>query len=316
MRIAIKLGLATVIAAMMVWTLACGAETAGDRPPEPELRESETILEATATAPATEEQPTRPDATEVRTNSTEVRGTLIPTPEVQTDGGTNRAVTEEPSPTRRDGEVYVAPKHVPTETPTPNPTPTLDAGVQPETVWDRYSREEYLALIPDPAPGVSWGQVIPTGERYEPDVTPDGMKREPHSTTGAEREMALQLEPKMAEAVTRTEASFLGDARLGGSDVFAKRIVRQWEWVHPEIPLARMIVEAELYLSRTSPTPRTVWRGGAHFIMKDTYRKAGTRWQTVYEPELIGPVVVEETTCEGTLMPYGISGRFGHTCSP
>ena len=123
MRIAIKLGLATVIAAMMVWTLACGAETAGDRPPEPELRESETILEATATAPATEEQPTRPDATEVRTNRTVVRGTLIPKPEVQTDGGTNRAVTEEPSPTRRDGEVYVAPKHVPTET----PTPTADA---------------------------------------------------------------------------------------------------------------------------------------------------------------------------------------------
>ena len=65
MRIAIKLGMATVIATTMVWTLACGAEPAGDRPPEPELRETETIQEATATAPATEEEPTRPYATQV-----------------------------------------------------------------------------------------------------------------------------------------------------------------------------------------------------------------------------------------------------------
>ena len=314
MRIAIKLGMATVIATTMVWTLACGAEPAGDRPPEPELRETETIQEATATAPATEEEPTRPYATRVMTNSTEARGTLIPTPEVQTDGGTNRAATEEPSPTRRDGEVYVAPKHVPTETPTPEPTPTLDAGPEPQTVWDRYTRDDYLALIPDPSLGVSWGQVLATRERYDPEVTPDGMKRtEQEADVGT---MLHELETRMAEGITRTEASFLGGARLGGSDVYAKRKVFQWEWVHLEIPLVRMIVEAELYLDNASPTPRTVWRGGAHFIMKDSYRKGGTAWGTVYEAELIGPVVVEETTCEGTLMPHGIHGTLGHTCSP
>ena len=99
--------------------------------------------------------------------------------------------------------MYVAPKHVPTETPTPEPTPTLDAGPEPQTVWDRYTRDQYAELIPDAALGVSWGQVIATGERYDPEVTPDGMKR-----TEQEADlptMLHELETRMAEGITRTE---------------------------------------------------------------------------------------------------------------
>lgn len=50
--------------------------------------------------------------------------------------------------------------------------------------------------------------------------------------------------------------------------------------------------------------------------MKDTYEQRGEVWVKLYEPEIIGPVIVEQITCEGMLMPYDRHPTLGADCSP
>ena len=211
-----------------------------------------------------------------------------------------------------DGQVYVAPRRVPTDTPVPTPSPTLDAGAEPPTIWNQFSREDYEVLIPDPALGVSWGHALNGHQDSPKNTTPDGINQN-FDLAHAPFAMMHTLAVRMLDGVTGTAAIGNWDFYKTGYSV--KRASAQWEWVHPEIPLARAIIEAEFYAQPPS-SDILVWRAGAHFIMKDTYQKKGRVWQTSYEPEIIGPVVVEQTTCEGLLMPYLLHPTLGAQCSP
>lgn len=296
----------------MLWTLACGTTSNDQQPLQLEPVETATVLQVTPVpmVPPTNEpqgaanSKATPEATSTKT--------LLPTP----DQRAMQAPTEEPtnaaSPTAvQDGTVYVAPKVVPTETPPPTPTATPDPGAKPTTIWDRHSREEYLAMIPNPALGVSWGQVVenPKGDH---ETTPEGIKHWGSKWGVPSNEMVLILEERIAQGITGVAVS--GGHKLLGTNLFAKRRAVQWEWVHPKIPLARMIIEYEFY-TEANPRELTVWRGGAHMIMKDSYEQRGKVWVTVLEPELIGPVVVEETNCAGMLMPWRAFSDIGHQCS-
>ena len=239
----------------------------------------------------------------------------------------------------RTGRSTWPPKKEPTATPLPTPSPTLDAGAEPPTIWNQFTREEYEALIPDPALGIFWGHPFDGHQRRPQNTTPDGI-RQNFDLDHAPLEMLHALADKMLDGVTGT--GDFGEWNLYRTGYGVKRASTQWEWVHPEMPLARMIIEAEFWTEEWKPRreweywnqgqdPETlqgmrgywgqavpsivVWRAGAHFIMKDTYEQRGRVWVTIYEPELIGPVVVEPTTCEGMLMPYHRHPTLGDTCS-
>ena len=322
MKIDKRTGLATVAATMILWTIACGTAANPQEPLELAPRESPTILETPAPQNADGKRPESADWSISQTNdTTNQTATILPTvdsPSMRATTAPSAPNTAEPTDRNRDGQVYVAPKQVPTETPQPTPQPTPDLRAEPPTVWNQFTREQYEALIPDPALGVSWGHQFDQHEDLPFNTTPDGI-RQNFDTTHPPFEMMHTLADKMLDGITGTEELF-GEWNFYKTGYRIKRAAAQWEWIHPEIPLARIIIEGEFYKEGTILNPEiVVWRGGAHFIMKDIHTPPpaqGQVWSTKYEPELIGPVVVEETTCEGMLMPYKRSTRSGARCSP
>ena len=63
------------------------------------------------------------------------------------------------------------------------------------------------------------------------------------------------LADKMLEGVSGTEELF-GEWNFYKTGYRIKRAAAQWEWVHPEIPLARMIIEGEFLQRGNYPQPR------------------------------------------------------------
>ena len=334
MKVTKQIGVATLCGVVMLWTgLACGSPATDNQVSEPEPRETE-VARQSPDRRATDE-PAQVASQPTETPEPKVIGTTaarsVPT---MTAAAPTVPATEEATATPKaeatalpDGQVYVAPKKEPAATPLPTPSPTLDAGAEPPTIWNQFSREQYEALIPDPALGVSWGHPFDGHQRHPQNTTPDGI-RQNFGLAHAPSEMMHTLADRMLDGVTGTGK--FGDWNLYRTGYGVKRASAQWEWVHLEIPLARMIIEAEFWTEEWKPRREweywnqgrdtetlqgmrgywdqhvpsvVVWRGGAHFIMKDTYERAGKVWRTLYEPELIGPVIVEETTCAGMLMP-------------
>ena len=316
MEIAKLMGVATLCGVVMVWTVvACGSPAADNRASEPEPRGTVTVGQpdeprVTEMLPETATQPGKPTERETATPGT-------PTPAPTTAMMANAVVVTPNGPmstSASDGQVYVAPGQVPTDTPVPTPSPTWGPGTKPNTIWDQFPKQDYEALLPDPNLGVSWGQPFDKKFNHEQETTPEGLTRQRKVSIDSTVMMGNLLADKMADGVTDVEP--LGNWRVYRSSLQAKRAAAQWEWVHPEIPITRMIIEAELWATGSATDPKlVVWRAGAYFIMKDTYTQAGQVWRTDYDPEIIGPVIVEQTTCDGMLMPELRHPTLGARCS-
>ena len=356
MKVEKRMGVAALCGVVMLWTaVACGSPAADNRASEPEPRETEIVGQspdrrATAKPAQVVSQPTEtPEPRMVGMTATRSVPTITPPSPTMTATEEATATPKAEATRLTDGQVYVAPRQVPTDTPVPTPSPTLDPGVKPTTIWSQFTRERYEVLIPDPALGVSWGHEFdrrPVMHEGEEETTPDGLRRYEHRGGGHEQDMLRILAQKMLDGVTGIGRWGYEDWNFRKTRLYVKDAAVQWEWVHPEIPLARMIIEAELYSEEIrrrhewesfakdlDPEYRNhpnfehdrywhelvpeirVWRAGAHFILKDTYEQRGKVWVTIYEPELIGPVVVEETTCAGMLMPDRRYPTLGALCS-
>ena len=325
MKVAKRMDVATLCGAVMLLTaLACGSPAADNQASGPEPWETDIVRQSPDRRATEEPAQVASQPTETLGQGVVVITTTRSVPTITAPAPTMTA-TEEATATPRaeatslaDGQVYVAPKKEPTDTPEPTQLPTREAKPEPPTIWDKFTREEYQALIPDPALGVFWGHQFDKHDNRPFNTTPDGI-RQNFDTTHPPFEMMHTLADKMLEGVSGTEELF-GEWNFYKTGYRIKRAAAQWEWVHPEIPLARMIIEGEFYKEGTILNPEiVVWRGGAHFIMKDTHTPPpaqGQVWSTRYEPELIGPVVVEQTTCEGLFMPYHRHPTLGARCSP
>ena len=112
------------------------------------------------------------------------------------------------------------------------------------------TREEYEALIPDPALGIFWGHPFDGHQRRPQNTTPDGI-RQNFDLDHAPLEMLHALADKMLDGVTGT--GDFGEWNLYRTGYGVKRASTQWEWVHPEMPLARMIIEAEFWTEEWKP---------------------------------------------------------------
>ena len=349
MKVTKQIGVAALCGVVMLWTgLACGSPATDNQASGPGPRETEMVRQSPDRRVT--EEPAQVAMQPTATPEPKVAGiTETPPVPTMTAAAPTMTATQEATPTPRadatrlsDGQVYVAPKKEPTATPLPTPSPTLDAGAEPPTIWNQFTREEYEALIPDPALGIFWGHPFDGHQRRPQNTTPDGI-RQNFDLDHAPLEMLHALADKMLDGVSGT--GDFGEWNLYRTGYGVKRASTQWEWVHPEMPLARMIIEAEFWTEEWKPRreweywnqgqdPETlqgmrgywgqavpsivVWRGGAHFIMKDIHippPAQGQVWSTKYEPELIGPVVVEETTCAGMLMPDFRHPTLGALCS-
>ena len=164
MKVVKHMGVATLCGVVVLLTaVACGSPATDNRASEPEPRETE-IVRQSPDRRATDE-PAQVASQPTETPEAKVLG-ITETPPVPTMTATapTMTATKEATATPKaeatklpDGQVYVAPRRDPTATPEPTPTPTPDPGVKPITVWNQFSRDQYEALIPDPALGVFGG---------------------------------------------------------------------------------------------------------------------------------------------------------------
>ena len=235
--------------------------------------------------------------------------TILPTPSIGAAAQADKPRVRVRGATSEPTGVYMAPKvETPTETPYPTraPTATPDPNTEPSPRWQQFSREDYLAALPDPAAGISWGKDV-NDCRAAGNVTAEAIGERWSQPPFSYGFRLADTREHVGQALSGIPGEYQsGRKAIPGLALQVENLCQQWEYIHPEMPIIAVITELELYPlwdgSGEQPE-RRVWRTGIHYIVQDFYTFNGTTWGADTRIEKIGPAIVEEATCQTRFMP-------------